>query len=138
MSGSGGAAGFSSCSATFNGTTIRANRAGGNGGALYADLAIADVGRPTGRFVVVLDGCDASGNVAEAGNGGCLASSSVNLSISGGAWVGNSAAAGGGGVAAVVGSGSSLSVTGVATMRLNQAVSGGAVSVLAPVVRGLR
>ena len=126
-SGSGGAAWLSSCSASFNGTAIRANRAGGGGGALYADLAIADAGRPPGRFVVALDGCNASGNVAAAGDGGCLASSSVNLSITGGSWVGNSAVAGGGGAVALGGSGGSLTVTNVATMRQNQAVSGGAV-----------
>ena len=135
-SGSGGAAWLSSCSATFNGTVIRANRAGGGGGALYADLVIADAGRPSGRFVVTLDGCDASSNVAAAGDGGCLSSSSVNLSITGGSWVGNTAAAGSGGAVALRGSGGSLFTTGVAMMRQNQAVSGGAVRLDVDVCRG--
>jgi predicted outer membrane repeat protein len=124
--GSGGAIYASSCNTTVNGSTFSGNWAG-VAGAVYAELSIADSDK-VGQFLLYLDDVSASNNSAKAGQGGCLSSSSVNVTVTGGEWVGNSAFSGGG---LISGSGGgSVVLQDVQVMSNNSAFggSGGVVS----------
>lgn len=123
----GGALLASSSHVTANDTSLTSHTAA-TGGAIAAGLVPADELQMLGFFVLALSNCSGSNNSALSGSGGCIASDSVTVRISGGAWSGNGAAQGGGVVAAT---GGSLLLQGVGNMSANMAAGvggGGAVS----------
>lgn len=128
----GGAFFVESCNVTLNDTLLRENDST-RGGALFMGLARAD-SRVPGAFVGELNNITAHSNFANAGivlgagYGGGLAAEGVNVTVVGGTWINNTAAAGGGAIDAR--GNSSLVLQSVSQMDQCTALSntGGAVS----------